>query len=90
LRRDRLPFFLPAVALRAEVRDVDVRDVEGARLAEPRLAAGLARAELVGFDFEAELALARRAALRGVVARRPYSALVSIWSCVISFIGSFG
>jgi hypothetical protein len=86
LRPDRLLFFLPpAVPLRDEVRAG-----VGARLAEPRFAAGLARAELVDFDLEAELALARRAALRGVVARRPYSALVSIWSCVISFIGSFG
>jgi hypothetical protein len=69
----------------------DAREGVVARFAEPRFAAGLARAELVDLDLEVELALARRAALRGVVLLAPLVApLVSICSSIISFIGSFG
>jgi hypothetical protein len=93
LRPDRALFLLPLVLLVVVLR-ADVREDGEARFAEPLLAGLPAGLEALGdLDLELELALERRAALRGVVARRPYSALASGCSMdmsFMSFIDSFG
>jgi hypothetical protein len=89
LRPDR-PLFLLLLVLLVLVFRADVREDGEARFAEPLLAALPAGLEALGdLDLDVELALARRAALRGVVARRPYSALASGCSTGMSFIDSF-